>query len=125
VVAGLGKDGRGYILEDLSGRMGPADWGKAVISAYDRHEADCVVAEENFGGSMVAEIVRSASSLELRKVGGSVPYKAVRASRGKIARAEPIAALFEQQKVSLVGHFPDMEDQLCAMTTSGYVGSQS
>lgn len=125
VVAGLGKDGRGYILEDLSGRMAPALWGRAVVSAYDRHEADCVVAEENFGGAMVAEIVRSASSLEERKTGGTVPYRPVRASRGKIARAEPVAALFDQQKISLVGHFPDMEDQLCAMTTAGYVGSRS
>lgn len=125
IVAGLGKDGRGYILEDLSGRMAPALWGKAVVSAYDRHEADCVVAEENFGGAMVAEIVRSASSLEDRKTGGGVPYRPVRASRGKIARAEPVAALFEQQKISLVGHFPEMEDQLCAMTTAGYVGSRS
>lgn len=125
VVVGLGKDGRGYILEDLSGRMAPAQWGAAAVSAYDRHEADCIVAEENFGGSMVAEVIRGASSNPERKVGGQVPYRPVRASRGKIARAEPIAALFEQQKVSLVGYFPEMEDQLCAMTTAGYIGSRS
>jgi predicted phage terminase large subunit-like protein len=125
VVCGLGKDGRGYILEDLSGRMSPSDWGKAVVSAFDRHEADCVVAEENFGGAMVQEIIRSASTDSARKIGGAVPYRPVRASRGKIARAEPIAALFDQQKVSLVGLFPEMEDQLCAMTTAGYVGSRS
>jgi predicted phage terminase large subunit-like protein len=125
VVCGLGKDGRGYILEDLSGRMAPAMWGKAAVSAYDRWEADAIVAEENFGGAMVAEVIRGASSDQDRKVGGVVPYRAVKASRGKIARAEPIAALFEQQKVSLVGHFPEMEDQFCAMTTAGYVGSKS
>jgi predicted phage terminase large subunit-like protein len=117
VVVGLGKDGRGYVLEDLSGRMAPAAWGRAVASAFDRHEADCVVAEENFGGAMVAEIIRSARP--------GTPYRAVKASRGKIARAEPIAALFEQQKVSLVGIFPELEDQLCAMTTAGYVGTRS
>ena len=121
VVVGLGKDGRGYVLEDLSGRMSPAQWGDAVVSAYDRHDADCVVAEENFGGAMVAEIVRSAASRQ----GLTVPYRAVKASRGKIVRAEPVSVLFEQQKVSLVGAFPDLEDQLCAMTTAGYVGSRS
>jgi predicted phage terminase large subunit-like protein len=125
VVCGLGKDGRGYILEDISGRMAPAMWGKAAVSAFDRWEADAIVAEENFGGAMVAEVIRGASSDPDRKIGGTVPYRAVKASRGKIARAEPIAALFEQEKVSLVGHFPEMEDQLCAMTTAGYVGSRS
>ncbi|WP_234836133.1 phage terminase large subunit [Sinorhizobium meliloti] len=125
VVCGLGKDGRGYILEDLSGRMAPAMWGKAAVSAFDRWEADCIVAEENFGGAMVQEVIRGASTDAERKVGGTVPYRSVKASRGKIARAEPIAALFEQQKISLVGHFPDMEDQFCSMTTAGYLGSRS
>lgn len=125
VVVGLGKDGRGYILEDVSGRMGPSLWGKAAVSAFDRWEADAIVAEENFGGAMVQEVIRGASSNPDRKVGGTVPYRGVRASRGKIARAEPIAALFEQQKVSLIGYFPDLEDQLCAMTTAGYIGSRS
>ncbi|MGR9413161.1 phage terminase large subunit [Rhizobium leguminosarum] len=125
VVCGLGKDGRGYILEDISGRMAPAQWGKAAVSAYDRWGADCIVAEENFGGAMVAEVIRGAASNPERKTGGNIPYRAVKASRGKIARAEPIAALFEQQKVSLVGYFPEMEDQFCAMTTAGYIGSRS
>jgi phage terminase large subunit-like protein len=125
VVVGLGKNGRGYILEDLSGRMAPAQWGMAAVSAFDRWEADCIVAEENFGGAMVQEVIRSASTNPERKTGGTVPYRAVKASRGKIARAEPIAALFEQQKVSLVGYFPEMEDQFCAMTTAGYIGSRS
>jgi predicted phage terminase large subunit-like protein len=121
VVCGLGRDGRGYVLEDLSGRMAPAQWGDAAVSAFERHEADAIVAEENFGGAMVAEIVRSAAARQ----GISAPYRAVKASRGKIVRAEPIAALFEQQKVSLAGLFPELEDQLCAMTTAGYVGSRS
>lgn len=125
VVCGLGKDGRGYILEDLSGRMAPAAWGKAAVSAYDRHEADAIVAEENFGGAMVEAVIRSAASDADRKNDLPVSYRAVKASRGKIVRAEPVAALFEQEKVSLVGRFPDLEDQLCAMTTAGYVGSKS
>lgn len=117
VVVGLGKDGRGYVLEDLSGRMAPAAWGRAAVSAFERWEADCIVAEENFGGAMVGEIIRAARP--------GTPYRSVKASRGKIVRAEPVAALFEQQKMSLVGYFPDLEDQLCSMTTSGYVGSRS
>lgn len=125
VVCGLGKDGRGYILEDLSGRMAPAAWGGAAVSAFDRWEADAIVAEENFGGAMVQEVIRGAATSPGRKVGGQVAYRPVKASRGKIARAEPIAALFEQQKVSLVGTFEDLEDQLCAMTTAGYMGSKS
>lgn len=124
VVCGLGKDGRGYVLEDLSGRMAPATWGDAAVSAFDRHEADCVVAEANFGGAMVAEIVRAAAA---KRGGNPVPYREVKASpgRGKVVRAEPISVLFEQQKVSMVGIFPELEDQLCAMTTAGYVGSRS
>jgi predicted phage terminase large subunit-like protein len=125
IVCGLGKDGRGYILEDLSGRMAPAMWGKAVVAAFDRHQADAVVAETNFGGAMVAEIVRSAASDSDRLIQTPVPFREVKASRGKIARAEPIAALFEQQKVSLVGRFEKLEAQLEAMTTAGYIGTKS
>jgi len=125
VVCGLGKDGKGYILEDLSGRMGPAQWGAAAVSAYDRWDADCIVAEENFGGAMVQATIRSASSDPDRKTGLPVAYRAVKASRGKIVRAEPIAALFDQQKVYMVGFFPELEDQMCALTTAGYVGSKS
>lgn len=125
IVVALGKDGRGYVLEDLSGRMGPSAWGAAAVSAFDRWKADCVVAEVNFGGAMVAEVVRSAATAAVRTVHGPIPFREVRASRGKIARAEPISALFEQQKVSMVGIFPELEDQLCAMTTNGYIGSKS
>lgn len=117
VVCGLGRDGKGYVLEDLSGRYGPADWGKVVADAFERHEADRVVAETNFGGAMVGEIVRAARP--------GTPFTEVRASRGKVARAEPISALFDQGKVVLSGSFPDLEDQMCAMTTAGYMGSKS
>jgi predicted phage terminase large subunit-like protein len=123
VVCGLGTDGKGYVLEDLSGRMGPADWGRAAVSAFDRYQADAIVAEVNFGGEMVAEVIRSAA-----REGGAarpVPFREVRASRGKAVRAEPIATLFEQEKVRLAGIFPVLEDQLCAMTTAGFVGDRS
>lgn len=125
VVCGLGKDGRGYVLEDLSGRMAPAMWGRAIVAAFDRHQADAVVAETNFGGAMVQEIVRAASTNKERIIQTPVPFREVKASRGKVARAEPIAALFEQQKISLVGYFPDLESQLEAMTTAGYIGTKS
>jgi predicted phage terminase large subunit-like protein len=125
VVCGLGKDGRGYVLEDISGRMAPAMWGKAIVSAFDRWDADAVVAETNFGGAMVAEIVRSAAAGAERIIQTPVPVREVKASRGKIARAEPIAALFEQQKVSLVGRFEALEAQLEGFTTAGYIGTKS
>lgn len=120
MVVGLGIDGRGYVLEDLSGRFSPEKWKTVIASAYERHNADCVVAETNFGGAMVGEVVRTA-----RQDGLSIPFREVKASRGKVVRAEPISALFEQGKVSLVGHHRNLEDQLCSMTTAGYMGPRS
>ncbi len=121
VVCGLGVDGRGYILEDLSGRFGPDTWKKIVASAYERHRADCVVAEVNYGGAMVREVIRTATTKE----GVPIAFREVRASRGKVVRAEPISALFSDGKISLVGRFQEMEYQLCAMTTGGYIGDRS
>jgi len=117
VVCGLGDDGKGYVLEDLSGRFGPAQWGHIVGQAFERHEADTVIAETNFGGAMVGQIIRSARP--------GTPFREVTASRGKIVRAEPISSLFEQQKVYMAGTFPVLEDQLVGMTTAGYVGDKS
>lgn len=121
VVVGIGTDGKGYILEDLSGRFGPAEWGNVVVRAWQRHSADAVVAETNFGGAMVQAVIRTAAS----EAGVTVPFREVVASRGKIVRAEPISALFEQERVVMAGVFPVLEDQLCAMTTAGYVGDKS
>lgn len=121
VVAGLGTDGRAYVLEDLSGRFGPQQWGNIVGSAFDRWSADVVVGETNFGGAMVHEVIRVARP--------RTPFKAVSASRGKVVRAEPIAALYGSEdrigKISHVGIFAKLEDQLCGFTTSGYVGDRS
>jgi len=121
IVAGLGTDGRAYVLEDLSGRFGPQQWGKIVASAFDRHQADIVVAETNFGGDMVHEVIRVARP--------RTPFKKVTASRGKVVRAEPVSALYGSEgnigKISHVGIFPKLEDQLCGFTTSGYVGDRS
>jgi hypothetical protein len=124
IVVGLGTDGRAYVLEDLSGRHGPGGengWGKIVANAFDRWGADCVVAEVNFGGAMVQEIIRVARP--------KTPFKLVRASRGKVVRAEPVSVLYGSEnspgKVCHVGTFPKLEDQLCAFTTSGYTGDRS
>lgn len=117
VVCGLGVDGLGYIIEDLSGRYGPSGWGKVVADAFDRHQADRVVAETNFGGAMVGEIVRVARP--------GTPFTEVKATRGKVVRAEPIASLFDQGKVMLAGYFPELEDQMLSMTTAGFTGARS
>src|SRR5262249_40059827 len=92
------------VLEDLSGRYDPAGWARTAISAYYRHNADRIVAEVNQGGEMVENT--------LRTIDENVSYTAVRASRGKFTRAEPIAALYEQGHVHPVGGFPELEDQM-------------
>jgi hypothetical protein len=126
VVAGLGTDGRAYVMEDLSGRFGPQGWGKIVISAYDRWRADCIVAESNFGGAMVGEVLRAAASEAKHP---RLPFKLVHASRGKVVRAEPISALYGDEnklgKISHVGIFPLLEDQMAGFSTSGYTGERS
>jgi phage terminase large subunit-like protein len=106
IVAGKDASGHGYVLGDLSGRYAPTEWAQAAIAAYRAHDADRIVAEINNGGDMV--------EATLRVVDPSVPFTAVHASRGKVARAEPVAALYEQGRVHHVGAFPVLEDQMCA-----------
>lgn len=117
IVVGLGTDGRAYILEDLTVKAGPSVWGTVVANAFDRHGADLVVAETNFGGEMVKFVIRAAKP--------GIPFKKVVASRGKVVRAEPVSYLTEEGKIRFVGVFAELEDELCAMTTAGYVGSGS
>lgn len=107
VAAGRGRDGRVYVLDDatVEGR-GPAQWAAAAVALYHALGADRVVAEVNQGGSMVEQV--------LREVDERVSYRAVHASRGKRARAEPVAALYEQNRVAHAGAFPELEDQLCS-----------
>lgn len=104
IAAGLGKDGRGYVLADRSGRYSPGDWATRVVSLFHEIGADRIIAEGNQGGDLV--------TFTLQTIWPSAPVKIVHASRGKAARAEPIAALYEQGKVSHVGPFPGLEDQL-------------
>jgi phage terminase large subunit-like protein len=117
VVGALGTDGNAYLLEDGTVKAGPATWGKVATSGYDRHQADVVVGEVNFGGAMVQHVIQTARP--------RTPYKAVTASRGKVVRAEPFSALYESGKVRHVGDFRELEDELLAFSTVGYTGSGS
>jgi phage terminase large subunit-like protein len=117
VAAGVGIDGRGYVLGDYSCNLSPEGWARRAVAAYWQHDADRIVAERNFGGAMVEAVLRS--------VDKNIPVTLVTASRGKIARAEPVAALYEQGKISHVGAFPELEDQHCAMTPAGFMGEGS
>lgn len=116
-VIALGTDSKAYVLEDLSARYSPESWGKVVAEAFDRHNADRVIGEKNFGGDMVRAIIHAANP--------DIPYREVNASRGKVVRAEPVAALYEMGKVIHVGYFTELEDQMCSMNQSGYVGLKS
>jgi len=123
VVAGVCHDGppqdwRAYVLADktLEGAS-PMAWAKAAIRAMEQYGADKLVAEINQGGQLVADVVRQVDPL--------VPFKGVHASRGKSARAEPVAALYEQGRVRHVGSFAALEDQMVQMTTQGFAGSGS
>lgn len=104
-VAGLGSDDHGYVLADYSGRYSPADWAKKVDMAWKMWQADVVIAEGNQGGEMVKHTIQTQNK--------NINVQIVHASRGKAARAEPVAALFEQKRCHLVGNFNEMEDQLC------------
>jgi phage terminase large subunit-like protein len=117
VVAGLGSDGRGYVLADRTCRLGPAGWARIAAQAANEFRADSIVAEANFGGAMVQSTLSAADP--------GVPVRLVSASRGKAVRAEPIAALFEEDRVRLVGQFPELEEQLLSMSTAGYMGARS
>lgn len=105
IVCAKGIDNRGYILEDASCKESPDGWARIVAGLYDKWHADRVIAEKNQGGDMVERIVRS--------VHPNIAYKGVAAKVGKKLRAEPIAALYEQGKVSHVGYFAELEDQWC------------
>ena len=117
IVAGIGSDGRGYVLDDVTTKGGPQQWAERAIAAFDRYEADAVVIEINQGGDMVRHT--------LKTVRPNLRIIEVRATRGKHVRAEPIAALYTTGKVSHVGAFPQLEDQLCLFTAAGDEGEGS
>ncbi|MEQ1888639.1 MAG: terminase family protein [Alphaproteobacteria bacterium] len=108
VVAGIANDGRCYVLQDLSLSGSPDQVMKVAVQAYHAHRADRVIAEVNNGGDWIEAVIR--------KIDANVSYKAIHASRGKIVRAEPVSALYEQGRVSHVGAMPALEDQMIEYT---------
>jgi phage terminase large subunit-like protein len=108
IVAGLGVDGHVYILADRSCRLSPNGWASRAVAAYHEFGADRIVAERNFGGDMVRSTIG--------QVDGNVPVKMVTASRGKVQRAEPVAAAYEQGRVHHVGALAKLEDQMVMWT---------
>ncbi len=118
VTRGEVSDWRAFVLEDASVRAAsPMQWAEAAIAAMERHGAERVVAEVNQGGDLVEAVIRQVDPL--------VPLRKVRAARGKAARAEPVAALYEQGRVHHLRGLEALEDQLCAMTARGYEGKGS
>lgn len=109
VVAGLGVDGEAYVLGDYTCHLKPSGWGKRAVNKLYHHEGDYIVGEVNNGGDMVEHVIAT--------VDAAVPFKQVRASRGKATRAQPVAALWGEGEqpiqVHMVGSFPDLESQLC------------
>jgi phage terminase large subunit-like protein len=118
VVAGLGPDGRAYVVDDrtLQGRE-PLTWARAAVAAYADYLADRVVAEVNQGGDLVVTV--------LRQIDPNVAVRCVRATRGKWLRAEPIAALYAEGRVAHVGAFDALEDQMCAFGSDGLAKGKS
>lgn len=112
VAVGRGRDGRGYVLEDASVvGLSPEGWAQAVAACAARHHADRVIAEKNQGGRMVQSVLLAADA--------SLPLKLVHASDGKVARAEPVALLYERGEISHVGAMPELERELCGLVAGG------
>lgn len=117
IVVALGVDGNAYLIEDDTVKAGPATWGRVATSAYERHSGDCIIGEINFGGAMVQQTIQVARP--------RTPFKPVTASRGKVVRAEPFSALYEEGKVRHVGRFVELENELAGFSTNGYTGGKS
>ncbi len=128
VIAGKGVDGRGYVLGDWTCKMSPAGWGRRVVEAFDHFKADRVAAEKNYGGDMVKFTIETHRQ--------NIPITMVTASRGKAIRAEPIAALYEQGRISHVvpapedgqpefNEFAELEEELRHFTSQDYLGDAS
>jgi phage terminase large subunit-like protein len=117
IVMGLGTDNKGYLIEDLTLKASPDVWSKVVSDAYERHDADLVVAEVNYGGGLVHQTIKTHNP--------NIAYKALTSTRGKHIRAEPVSILYKQGKICHVGKFPDLEDELLNFTNKGYEGDRS
>ena len=108
VIAGIGENDKYFILDDKSGKLSPDNWCRVAIEEFYRYNANIIVAETNNGGDLVEKI--------LRTIDNNIPYKSVTATRGKMLRAEPVSALYEQEKVFHTKIFPQLEDQMCSYT---------
>lgn len=117
VVCGLDSQKRGYVLDDMSTQGEPDKWARRAIAAMDKWDADAIVVEVNQGGDMVKHTIKT--------IRPGVRIIEVRASKGKHVRAEPIAALYAEGRVSHVGTFPELEAQMLQMTAEGYEGNGS
>jgi phage terminase large subunit-like protein len=117
IVAGVGEDNRAYVIDDQTMRGSPNAWARMAVACFDRYAADCIVGETNNGGEMVEATIRA--------VRPTIPFREVHASRGKWTRAEPIAALYEQGRVSHVGTFAALEDEMVYFGPNGLVGGAS
>ena len=118
VTRGPVQDWQAFVLEDASTTgLGPFQWAGHALAAMRRWDADRLVVEVNQGGDMIEALVRQIDPL--------VPFRKLHASRSKGARAEPVAALYEQGRVFHHGDLGDLEDQMCAMTAQGYAGKGS
>ena len=108
IVVGKGGDNEYYVLEDKSGRYSPDQWGRVAIDLFYKWDADKIVAEVNNGGDLVERLIKT--------IDHTVRFKSVHATRGKMVRAEPISALYEQGRVHHLGVFPELESQMCTYT---------
>lgn len=108
IPVGIDENGHGYVLDDQTIKASPQTWASVAIAAYNQWKADRVIGEDNNGGDLI--------EYTLRTIDRNIPYRKVHASRGKIARAEPIAALYEQGKVHHVGTHAMLEDEMCTWT---------
>ncbi|NBX73670.1 MAG: hypothetical protein EBQ89_05155 [Alphaproteobacteria bacterium] len=110
VVAGVDYEGRAWVLRDGSGNLSPADWSRRAVALAEEHQADCIVAEANQGGALVEQTLRAA--------GARTRVRLVHAARGKRARAEPVAALYEQGRVRHLPGLQRLEDELCTWSSA-------
>lgn len=104
VVAGIGYDDELYVLEDKTGIYTPSDWCKMAIMMYNKWKADRIVGEVNNGGDLIETVLRS--------IDKNIPYKGVHATRDKLTRAEPVAAVYEQGKGHHVGRLLELEYEM-------------
>jgi predicted phage terminase large subunit-like protein len=111
IIAAKGTNNHYYILEDLSGKYAPGFWGNLVVDKYKKQILNDVIAEVNQGGELVVQ--------NLRQINPAIGVRRVHASQGKLTRAEPIAALYEQGLVHHIGKFPELEEQMVSYTGKG------